>query len=72
MNVNENTNRSVEAREQIIELGVASAETQGTPKGEGEFLGHDLGLGIASVETQGVPVGADEFIGMNSSGISNG
>jgi hypothetical protein len=72
MNINQNTNRNVDAREEVIELGVASVETHGTPKGEGEFLGHDLGLGIASEETQGVPVGSDEFIGMNSSGISNG
>ena len=43
MNINQNTNRNVDAREEVIELGVASVETHGTPKGEGEFLGHDLG-----------------------------
>lgn len=73
MNTNDKTNTSVEAREEVIELGVASVETHGTPRGEGEFIGHDLALGIASEETRGVPVGADEFLGMNSdNGISNG
>lgn len=71
MNTNENTNTNVDAREEVIELGIASVETHGTPLGEGEFLGHDIALGIASEETQGIPVGSDEFLGMNASGISN-
>jgi hypothetical protein len=73
MNTNDDTNARAEAREEVIELGVASVETHGTPKSQGEFIGHDLALGIASEETQGVPVGADEFLGMNAdNGLSNG
>lgn len=72
MNTNESTNRRADAREEVVELGVASVETHGTPKGEGEFLGHDIALGIASEETRGIPVGDDEFLGMNTdNGISN-
>lgn len=72
MNTNDNTSKNVDAREEVIELGVASVETHGTPRGEGEFLGHDVALGIASEETQGIPVGTDEFFGMNAdNGISD-
>jgi len=30
MNVNENTNVNIDAREEVIDLGVASVETKGT------------------------------------------
>lgn len=72
MKTSESTNRR-DARAEVLDLGIASVETHGTPKGEGEFLGHDVGLGIASEETRGIPVGDDEFLGMNAdNGISNG
>jgi len=71
MNNNENRKARIEAREEFVPLGAASAETHGNPTGEGEFLGHDIALGIASEETHGVPVGADEIFGMiANNGIS--
>lgn len=48
-----------------IELGNASTDTQGTPKGSGEALGHIQAIGIASEETQGFRSTLEEVLGMN-------
>lgn len=47
MNTNENTNTSVDAREEVIDLGVASVETKGNLGIHTEVMGFDPGAGIS-------------------------
>ena len=47
MNTNENTNKNVEAREEVVELGVASVETKGNLGIHTEVMGFDPGAGIS-------------------------
>ena len=47
MNTNENTNKNVDAREEVVELGVASVETKGNLGIHTEVMGFDPGAGIS-------------------------
>lgn len=47
MNTNENKRAQVEAREEVIELGVASLETKGNLGPQNEELGFSAGPGIS-------------------------
>lgn len=47
MNTNENTNTNVDAREEVIELGVASVETKGKPGLHTEIVNQFIMPGIS-------------------------
>jgi hypothetical protein len=47
MNTNENTNTSVDAREEVVDLGIASVETKGTLGGANEGVFHTIMPGIS-------------------------
>lgn len=47
MNVNENTNANVDARDHVVELGVASIETKGQPGLHTEIVNQFIMPGIS-------------------------
>ncbi len=47
MNTNENRKVGIEAREEVVELGVASVETRGNLGPQNEELGFSAGPGIS-------------------------